>query len=141
LPHNNSSPILTIGSFAGHQGLPFLTIYSPSKAFTHVFSRALSREVHATNTDIEVLGILVAQVVSAGNPRDTKGGWVLNAERCASGILDRVGCGWEIVPAHWRHGLLGSMMDLLPEGLQRAIREWVMKGRSGEEEREIRKEL
>src|SRR5262249_3924146 len=88
--------------------------YSPSKAFNHAFSMSLTLEMRAYKTDIEVLGVLVAQVLSASN-FDRPGFAVLTSEECARDILNRVGCGKRLVTASWRHCVAAEGIKWLPK--------------------------
>ena len=94
--------VLNVGSYAGEQAPPWLAAYAGSKAFNHAFSRALTREMRAESRDVEVLAVLVAQVSSGGN-HDELGFLVLSSEEMADAMLERVGCGREIVTGSWRH--------------------------------------
>ena len=114
LKANKPSLIINVGSYAGDYCGPWLPIYAPSKAFNHAFSMALTSETRATKTDIEVVGILVAQVLSASN-FDRPSFTVLTSEECARDILKRVGCGKRLVTASWRHCLAGEGIKWLPK--------------------------
>ena len=114
LKANKPSLIINVGSYAGELCGPWLTIYTPSKAFNHAFSMALASDMRATKTDIEVLGILVGQVVSASN-FDRLSFTVLTSEECARDILKRVGCGKSLVTASWRHCLAAEGVKWLPK--------------------------
>ena len=134
LAANKPSLIINVGSYAGVHAYPYLTMYSASKAFNHAFSRALSKEMHATGQDIEVLGIVVAQVSSQGN-QDAPSFMVLSSDEMARDILARVGCGKELVVGSWRHCVTGdSMKFLMTDSMQRRVMTTIMTKRRSEEQ-------
>lgn len=120
LKANKPSLIINVGSYAGEQAHPWLPIYSPSKAYNHAFSMSLTQEMRANKVDIEVLGVLVAQVESAGN-FDKPGFNVLTSEQMARDILARVGCGMRLVCGSWRHCVFAESVKWLPKELE----EWI----------------
>jgi 17beta-estradiol 17-dehydrogenase / very-long-chain 3-oxoacyl-CoA reductase len=133
LKANKPSLIINVGSYAGEQCPPWLTIYSPSKAFNNAFSMSLTAEMWAYKTDIEVLGVLVAQVQSAGN-FDHPSFAVLTSEECARDILDRVGCGKRLVTASWRHCVAAEGIKWLPqEFVERLFIHFLRQRRAAEE--------
>ena len=139
LKANKPSLIINVGSYAGEQRLPWLTIYSPSKAFNHAFSVSLASEMRAYNTDIEVLAVLVAQVQSGAN-LDHPNFAVLTSEECARDILDRVGCGKRLVTASWRHYVLAEGIKWLPQELVEWLLIQLMRQRKADEEKRFKKQ-
>jgi short-subunit dehydrogenase len=126
---NQPGLIINIGSYAGVHGFPWISIYSPSKAFNHTFSKALTKEMHVTNTDVEVLGILVGSVQSPGNPGETLNFMVLSTDEMAQSIIDRVGCGKELVAGNWRQCLGAESLKWFPDVIAGPILNAEMKKR------------
>jgi len=137
LKANKPSLIINVGSYAGEQAQPWLPIYSPSKAYNHAFSMSLTQEMRAEKVDIEVLGILVAQVESAGN-FDRPSFTVLTSEEMARDILARVGCGRRLVCGNWRHCLLAESVKWLPVELMEYIYLVAMRERKIDEEKRFK---
>ena len=139
LKTNKPSLIINVGSNAGEQCNPWLSIYSASKAFNHAFSMSLTSEMRACKIDIEVLGLLIAQVLSASN-FDRPGFGVLTSEECARDILDRVGCGKRLVTASWRHCVLTEGIKWLPEEFVEWLLTQIIHQRKVDEEKTFKKQ-
>lgn len=120
LQKNSPALILNLGSASAISGLPYLTVYSGSKAFNMIFSAALKAEIRAHGHDVEVLGLLVGNTISAGNTAHMPF-ITVSARELAKGGLDRVGCGKAVVWAHWRHALSFLPLSLIPEGVGEGI--------------------
>ena len=106
--------VINLGSYAGHVPVPLTAPYSISKALLHHFSRILALEFNLTQTPIEVLGILIAQVKTPGQGGDTTSFTVLSPREAAQSILDRVGCGYDVVTGSWRHCVAVEGLKWLP---------------------------
>lgn len=139
LKANKPSLIINVGSYAGETCGPWLSIYSPSKAFNHAFSMTLTSEMRASKTDIEVLGVLVAQVLSASN-FDQPSFAVLTSEECARDILNRVGCGKRLVTASWRHCVAAEGIKWLPKEFVEWLLIQMMTQRRLDEEKQLKKQ-
>ncbi|TID20888.1 hypothetical protein E2P81_ATG05518 [Venturia nashicola] len=118
---NTPSLVINVGSYAGVLGLANLSTYTGSKAFNHMFSKSLSAEFKLSKTAIEVIGILVAQVETSGNPSNKPDFSTLTPDEMAESILDKVGCGKSLVAGSWRHCVLGQMPGWLPEPMAEAM--------------------
>jgi short-subunit dehydrogenase len=139
LKANKPSLIINVGSYAGEYCSPWLPIYGPSKAFNHAFSMALTSEMRAYKMDIEVLGILVAQVSSASN-FDQPSFAVLTSEECARDILNRVGCGKRLVTVSWRHRVAAEGFKWLPNEFVEWLFIQIMRQRRVGEEKKFKKQ-
>lgn len=118
---NTPSLVINVGSYAGVFGFANISVYCGSKAFNHMFSKSLSAEFKLSKTAIEVIGVIVAQVETAGNPSDKPGFSVLTPDEMAESILSRVGCGKSLVVGSWRHCVLGQLTGWLPEPIAEAM--------------------
>ncbi|KAJ6505294.1 hypothetical protein C8R45DRAFT_972275 [Mycena sanguinolenta] len=108
--------VLNLGSVASHIPAPWLTVYAGSKAFNLSWSRSLGVELRAEGKDVEVMGLLVGEVQSAGHPVPV--GWVTCSSRTlARSALDKVGCGRHTVAPWWRHAVILALVLCLPEAL------------------------
>ncbi|GAB7349444.1 hypothetical protein MBLNU459_g8550t1 [Dothideomycetes sp. NU459] len=116
LSTNSPSLVMNVSSMAGVMGVPYLTVYSCSKAFNYCFSQALKAELAAEGHDIEVLGIIVGNVISNSN-KVHRAGFTCTSSQLASEALARVGSGDSNVWAWYRHALQGNMMLMMPEPL------------------------
>ncbi len=82
---------MNIGSAACF-GMPYVTVYSGTKAYDMTWSNALTSELAAEGHDIETLGVIIASTKSAGNAGAQLGFAVPTSRQMASAALDRVGC-------------------------------------------------
>ena len=122
------SLVVNVGS-ASARGIPYVSVYAGAKAFNHTWSRAMGLECDerrrspaavdellGPRMDIEVLGVVVGSVRSAGN-RAAPGFFVPTSRVMAKAMLDRVGCGRALVTAYWPHGLQLEIVEWLPESV------------------------
>jgi 17beta-estradiol 17-dehydrogenase / very-long-chain 3-oxoacyl-CoA reductase len=121
IKQNQPGLVINIGSYAGVHGLPWISVYSASKSFNHTFSKALSKELIATGNDVEVLGIVVGSVKSAGNPDETLSFVVLDPDEMAESIIDRVGCGKDVVTGNWRQSFAADSLMWFPDSIVRLL--------------------
>jgi 17beta-estradiol 17-dehydrogenase / very-long-chain 3-oxoacyl-CoA reductase len=113
--------VINIGSYAGVYGMPYISIYSSSKAFNLMFSEALFLEMKMLKADVEVLGIIVGNVKTPGNPDTELGFMNLAPEEMARSILERVGCGQAVAVGNWKQCFGAGGMGWLPVGLRGKI--------------------
>jgi 17beta-estradiol 17-dehydrogenase / very-long-chain 3-oxoacyl-CoA reductase len=130
------SLIINVGSYAGVYGFANLSTYCGSKAFNHLFSKSLTAEFRLSKTPVEVLGILVGQVQTSGNPDDKPSFSTLTPDEMASSILGKVGCGKALVVGSWRQCILGQLPNWLPQQMAEAMMSAVAAKRN---EREAKK--
>merc|ERR1711981_64400 len=67
---NEKALIINLGSYAGHYTIPLGAPYGISKALLHHFTRVLHLEASMTQPNLEVLGIMLAQVQTTGQGGD-----------------------------------------------------------------------
>ena len=132
------SLIMNISSNAAI-GLPYLDVYGGTKGYIDSFTRALSAEMRAEGKDVEVMGIRVGSVQSAGNDVEV-GFFIPTSRQMAKAALERVGCGRVLLCAFWPHALQVGLTEMFPETWAQAISIRVMKGlKIVKEEKEKRK--
>jgi len=111
--------VLNVSSVAAF-GLPYISAYSSTKGFVDSFTKSLRAEFAAEGKAVEVMGLRVAEVRTAGY--DVKSNlFVPEARVLAGASLDRVGCGQEIVWAYFWHWVQGLSFDVLPRWLMLKI--------------------
>lgn len=121
LSRNKPSLIVNVCSLAD-LGVPYLSLYAACKGFAMVLSRSLSLEFDPRLEDagIEVLGIQAGEVNSGHNTASVT--WNRPSSRVmAKAALDKVGCGRVVVAGYWAHGLMTSIIGVLPEGMSRSM--------------------
>ncbi|KAJ7784929.1 hypothetical protein DFH07DRAFT_786321 [Mycena maculata] len=108
--------VLNLGSFVARIPGPWLTVYAGSKAFNMSWSRSLGLELRAEGRDVEVMGLVVGEVQSAGHPGPV--GLVMCSSRTlAKSALDKIGCGRHTVAPWWRHAAILALVECLPDAL------------------------
>ena len=114
LKANSPSLIINSGSTAGVMPVPYIATYSATKAYIHALSVALKFEMKSQGTpDIEVMGFMIGNTRTTGNPHDMPF-FTLEARECASSCLDRVGKGGTVVWSHWKHALQYNITNMIP---------------------------
>ena len=117
--------VVFIGSFAGDSYLPRLTPYGASKAFLKQLSHALQSDEriwHATN--VSTMYVTVGSVVS-GSHRVTEGLGYPSAEAFAERMVDRFGCGRQVVVPWLVHAIQFWLVGMLPASVaERTMAEW-----------------
>ncbi|KIN05144.1 hypothetical protein OIDMADRAFT_142894 [Oidiodendron maius Zn] len=117
LPHliKNQKPslIINIGSFADI-GMPWLSMYSGTKAFINSWSSALARELNAEETRVEVLAIVPVRVTDVSFRKEAPTLVQPNVRTFARASLQKVGCGRHVVAGYWVHDVVISLLGLLP---------------------------
>ncbi|KAJ7254235.1 hypothetical protein C8J57DRAFT_1347573 [Mycena rebaudengoi] len=108
--------VLNLGSFVSHIPGPWLTVYAGSKACNMSWSRSLGLELRAEGRDVEVMGLVVGEVQSAGHPGPV-GPVMCSSKTLARSVLDKVGCGRHTVAPWWRHAVILALVGCLPDAL------------------------
>ncbi|KAK5999521.1 hypothetical protein QM012_005374 [Aureobasidium pullulans] len=134
LSKNSPTLVMSTCSITGFRGLPYLSVYSASKAFNYALNQSLVSELKAENSGVEALAIVIANVVSGGN-KTTEGAFTCTGLQMAEFSLDRVGCGQAAVFGWWRHAVQWWCMSLLPEWVTEKILIGAMKERRMEEQK------
>jgi 17beta-estradiol 17-dehydrogenase / very-long-chain 3-oxoacyl-CoA reductase len=116
LSHGGPALILNVGSMADF-GFPYMGMYSASKKFDMIFSSALKEEMKQEGKNVEVLGIMTAQVVGTAHDKNKSSLLRPDSRTYARVALDRVGCGEAVVCGWWVHGLMWRFGSLLPRWL------------------------
>lgn len=120
------SLIMNMSSGAEH-GLPYLSVYSGTKAYISAWSRALTAEMKAEKRNVEVLGIVVGSVgtTSNGQPASL---FHPTPKKFVRATLERVGCGKATVCGYLPHALQVVASSFLPEWMIEGILINCMKG-------------
>lgn len=109
--------VLNVSSISSF-GLPYLTVYSGTKGYVDSFTRALEAECAVEKPGVQVMGLRVAQVKTAGIKFDVQESlFVASARTMAKAGLDRVGCGKTIVWGYFWHWLQGLLFSVLPRSV------------------------
>jgi 17beta-estradiol 17-dehydrogenase / very-long-chain 3-oxoacyl-CoA reductase len=113
LTWNQPALIINIGS-ASHTGMPYMPVYSPTKANLSVWGNALSIEMQSEGLDVEVLTVLSGNTQSG---QDTRAASLFRptSRTSARAALTKVGCGRTAVVGYFWHGFQAAAMGLMPE--------------------------
>jgi 17beta-estradiol 17-dehydrogenase / very-long-chain 3-oxoacyl-CoA reductase len=110
-----SQPALVMNiSSISKLGFPWLVPYSATKAFVLALGDALSAEMLADQHDVDVLGVIVGSVSTAGL-QVSESLFVPSAQAMASASLERVGCGRLSIWGYWSHRLRGLVLDVMSQ--------------------------
>jgi 17beta-estradiol 17-dehydrogenase / very-long-chain 3-oxoacyl-CoA reductase len=118
LTASNNAPtlIFNLGSLAGVNRLPYTVVYNATKAFNLSFSASLAAEMATEGQDVEVIGLIVGSVDTAGAPKeDQDAPFCIEPSEMAKSALDSVGCGEPVLAAHWKHWLTVAILKLVPQ--------------------------
>lgn len=115
LEENAPSLVLNVSSVSAF-GLPYISAYCATKGFVDSFTKSLRAEFQAEGKAVNVMGLRIAEVKTAGY--DIKSTlFVPDGRIMAAAGLDRVGCGEEVVLAYFWHWLQGLSFEILPRWL------------------------
>ncbi|CAG7942466.1 unnamed protein product [Penicillium nalgiovense] len=112
LEENAPGLVMNVSSIAAF-GLPYISIYSSTKGFVDSFTKSLHAEFAAEGKKVNVMGLRVATVRTAGYDVESNL-FAPEARALAAAGLNRVGCGQEIVWAYFWHWLQGLSFEYLP---------------------------
>lgn len=136
---NQPSLIYNHGSAIGVFGMPYIGIYSATKAYVHNISLALKEEFDSELVRrVEVLCSVTGNTMSSGNSTELDA-MTITSEACAKAMLARVGCGEVLVIPHWRHKMIAVLLNAVPELLFRTASNGVMKDRRAKEQDALKK--
>jgi len=113
---NQPSLVMAVGSMADY-GQPYHAVYGGSKAFLMTWCRGLARELAAEKKDIEVLGIVTAEVADCSHNFRKANIVMPSSWTYAKHVFDRVGCGRVVLNGYWSHALIRSVLDRLPDSV------------------------
>lgn len=115
LQRNQPSLIINISSITAVMPMPYLTVYSASKAYNINFSHHLSAELKAEGKDVEVLGVLVGDTATASKiPRKAASVMCPSPRTMAKATLQKVGCGRSVVSGYLVHAVQVYALSCLP---------------------------
>lgn len=106
-----------VGSYSSEQPLPRLTPYSSTKAFIKQLSRSLGTdERYWARTNVSTLCVLVGSVVSGSHPK-TPSLFTPAAAPYARAMVDKFGCGRELIAPYLLHALQFWSVEIIPKPL------------------------
>lgn len=117
LTRQDSALILNTGS-TGQIGMPYLCVYSPTKAYINAWTNALSIELQAEGFGVEVLTVMSSNTQTGQDTRETNL-FRPTSSKFAKAALAKVGGGRAVVVGYFWHAVQASSMDMLPLWLQR----------------------
>jgi NAD(P)-dependent dehydrogenase (short-subunit alcohol dehydrogenase family) len=117
------SLIVNIGSMS-ELAMPYITVYSATKAFMSTFTKALDSGMRAEGIDVRVECMIFGDIDTPVHPMKQLLA-VLGAEKAAKCVLDRVGSigSWGSQPVetpYWFHGVLWWLCRIQPWWMLRA---------------------
>jgi 17beta-estradiol 17-dehydrogenase / very-long-chain 3-oxoacyl-CoA reductase len=117
LTRNQPALIINTGS-TSRAGIPYIPVYSATKAYLSAWGNALSIEMESEGLDIEDLTVLSGNTQSG---QDTRAASLFRptSRTFARAALTKVGCGRAVVVGYFWHGFQATVMGLMPEWAQR----------------------
>ena len=117
------SLVINVGSLA-ELAMPYIAVYSATKAYMSTFTKALDAEMRAENLDVTVECMLFGDIDTPVHPMKQSLS-VLGSEDAAKCILDRGGSmgSWGLEPVgapYWFHGFLLWLCQAQPWWMLRA---------------------
>ncbi len=109
LARKHKSAIINVSSVAGVYPMPYISLYSATKAYNDYFSRAIAEEYKGKIDVMSLRPNMVATLMSRARPNF----FVLSTEECAAGALGKLGYE-SFTYGNWRHDFLSSLMDFVP---------------------------
>lgn len=135
LTNNTPSLVLSTGS-TSQVGMPYLPVYSATKAYLSAWSNALSIEMEAEKTGVEVLTVLSGNTQSGQDTRAANF-WRPTSETFAKAALGKVGVGRSMVVGYFGHGVQAALMGWLPERVLRLAVVSALRGMKGKDLDEV----
>lgn len=123
LSKGSSSFVINVGSLS-ELAMPYIAVYSATKAYISTFTKALDAEMRAENLGISVECMLFGDIDTPVHPMDQSLS-VLRANKAAKCILDQGGWigSWGLEPVgapYWFHAVLLWLCQIQHWGLLRA---------------------
>jgi 17beta-estradiol 17-dehydrogenase / very-long-chain 3-oxoacyl-CoA reductase len=117
LTRNQPALIINTGS-SSHSGMPYLPVYSATKAYLSAWGNALSIEMESEGVEVEVLTVLSGNTQSG---QDTRAASLFRPTSMtfARAALKKVGVGRAVVVGYFWHGFQAEALGLMPEWAQR----------------------
>lgn len=117
------SLILNIGSMS-ELAMPYITVYSATKAYMSTFTKGLDLEMRAEGIDVKTECMIFGDIDTPVHPMKLLLA-VLGAEHATKCVLDRAGsvCSWGSQPVEipcWFHGVFGWLCWIQPWRILRA---------------------
>jgi 17beta-estradiol 17-dehydrogenase / very-long-chain 3-oxoacyl-CoA reductase len=117
LTRHEPALILNTGSNS-HTGLPYIPVYSTTKAYLSAWGNSLSTEMKAKGREVEVLTVLSGNTQS-GQDKRAASLFRPTSRTFARAALGKVGCKRAVLVGYFWHGLQAAVMGLMPEWAQR----------------------
>ncbi|KAH8654535.1 hypothetical protein BGZ60DRAFT_418708 [Tricladium varicosporioides] len=127
--------IINIGSLASIS-MPYLSVYSATKAYINTFSLALDSELRQEGTDIKVESMVFGDIDTPVHRMDPSFA-VLSEEGAAESVLKKAGTiagigGAGVGCPYWGHAFLGWVCEVQPWWMLRAGMGMALKEKRGE---------
>lgn len=115
------SLILNVGSAISEFAVPYLEMYSGTKAYMATLSKSLRVEMKVEGNAVEVIHLQVGMVATE-REKDRVPGFMTPSSRCFAGnALDLVGCGHDEAWPHWPHAVQFGFIRAMPGWLREKV--------------------
>lgn len=109
--------LLNISSGAASFPMPFLPVYSATKAFGGACSMSMARTLRSQGHDVLAQDFITGKVCGTSHNKNTGSLFEPNGDVFARACLNRVGCGKMSMAPYWPQALQMWFMSLLPDGM------------------------
>ncbi|KAK5175177.1 uncharacterized protein LTR77_000314 [Saxophila tyrrhenica] len=107
--------MVNVGSYAGTEGFPYLSVYSGTKAFGESWTKAINLEMKAEGHKVEVFHLLVGAVQSGSEAHRKLTLFVPSSRRFAADSLHKVGSGRSVVTPYVGHAMQVALFNAFPQ--------------------------
>ncbi|TPP56613.1 Estradiol 17-beta-dehydrogenase 12-B [Fasciola gigantica] len=107
---NSGAALINISSFTGCTPLPYISLYSGTKAFDRQLSASLTVELMDHNVIVQTVCPMFVATAMVGNRR---GFFVIDPREYARSALDMLGVE-NVTDGHWRHAIQAFVFSFLP---------------------------
>jgi len=113
---NGPAALINIGSAAGSNSIPYVSLYAASKGYLLALTKSLAMEARITKSNLEVMYAEVHNV-SSGSNHVKPNLATPTSPVMARALLGAIGCGKTVVTPYWVHEMSNYVMMLLPAGI------------------------
>jgi len=115
------SLVLGVGSAISDFAVPYLEMYSGTKAYMATLLKSLRVEMKAEGHNVEVVHLQVGMVATE-RETDRKPGFMTPSPRdFAKNALDLVGCGRDEAWPHWPHAIQFGLIGIMPGWIRERV--------------------
>jgi len=121
IKHREPSLILNVGSAISEFAVPYLEMYSGTKAYMATLSKSLRVEMKVEGNAVEVMHLQVGMVATEREKYRVPGFMTPSSRGFAMNALDLVRCGQDEAWPHWPHAVQFGFIRAMPGWLRERV--------------------